>query len=124
MLYERSERYRNLAEMRPATTMRDVTTEYKEMMEAALARDAGRATKLLTEHFCRPRTSFFKATLQRRVESRPNDSILTAALCSALLYVAKTAYQGDTAIHVNHQGAYAPAWNKFYEKMNRRRRFG
>ena len=31
--------------------MRDVTTEHKKMMDAALARDAGRATKLLAEHF-------------------------------------------------------------------------
>lgn len=51
MLYDRSERYRNLAEKRPASTNRDVTVEHKEMMEAALARDAVRATKLLADHF-------------------------------------------------------------------------
>lgn len=51
MLYDRSERYRNLAEKRPASTNRDVTVEHREMMEAALARDAVRATKLLADHF-------------------------------------------------------------------------
>ena len=51
MLYDRSERYRNLAEKRSAVTKRDPNAEHKALMDAALAHDAARATQLLAEHF-------------------------------------------------------------------------
>lgn len=51
LLYDQSERYRNLAEQYTSEKNRDAAKEHRELMEAAMARDAGRATQLLAEHF-------------------------------------------------------------------------
>ncbi len=51
LLYDQSERYRNLAEQHTSGANRDAMTEHRELMDAAMARDADRATQLLGEHF-------------------------------------------------------------------------
>lgn len=51
LLYDKSERYRNLAEKQVQSRARDVGVEHRQLMEAAMARDAGAACKLLEEHF-------------------------------------------------------------------------
>ncbi len=49
ILYAQSERYRRLS-VPLAEIARDLNREHQEIMEAALARDAGRARALMTEH--------------------------------------------------------------------------
>lgn len=49
ILYAQSERYRRLS-VPLAGVARDLDREHREIMEAALARDAGRAEALMTEH--------------------------------------------------------------------------
>ena len=52
-LYEKSERYRSLAEDYTERTQRDPLTEHRELMEAALARDTPLACRELAMHFTR-----------------------------------------------------------------------
>ena len=51
LLYEKSERYRNLAERQPDSQRRDIQVEHKALMDAVMAHDADRACALLEEHF-------------------------------------------------------------------------
>jgi DNA-binding GntR family transcriptional regulator len=51
LLYDKSERYRNLAKHETRDKGRDVDTEHRALMDAAMARDAERACRLLGEHF-------------------------------------------------------------------------
>lgn len=51
MLYDKSERYRNLAERYTSEKNRDPGTEHQQLMEAAMQRDAERACHLLSEHY-------------------------------------------------------------------------
>lgn len=51
LLYDQSERYRNLAERQVSQQNRDPVKEHRVLMEAAMARDADTATRLLGEHF-------------------------------------------------------------------------
>ncbi|MDR7152030.1 DNA-binding GntR family transcriptional regulator [Hydrogenophaga palleronii] len=51
LLYDKSERYRNVAERQPGSQVRDVDTEHRRLMDAAMARDAESACKVLEEHF-------------------------------------------------------------------------
>ena len=51
LLHDQSERYRNLAEQYTSEKNRDAPKEHRELMEAAMARDAELATRLLGEHF-------------------------------------------------------------------------
>jgi len=51
LLYEKSERYRNLSAQRTRTGDRDVAAEHRKLMDAAMARDTAAACKLLAEHF-------------------------------------------------------------------------
>lgn len=52
MLYDKSERYRNLAEGRTKPGSRDTKNEHKALMEAvAMDRDADTSVRLLGEHF-------------------------------------------------------------------------
>jgi DNA-binding GntR family transcriptional regulator len=54
MLYDKSERYRSLAEGRTRPESRDTVMEHKALMEAAaMERDADKAVHLLAEHFRR-----------------------------------------------------------------------
>lgn len=50
-LYEKSERYRRLAEDYTEPRQRDLLTEHRALMEAALARDAALACRKLSVHF-------------------------------------------------------------------------
>lgn len=52
LLYDQSERYRRLS-VPLAGAKRDLVREHGEITEAAIARDVGRATTLLEEHFQR-----------------------------------------------------------------------
>ena len=54
VLFEQTERYRALSRTR-ATPTRDIHAEHHAIVEATLARDADRATELLTAHFARTR---------------------------------------------------------------------
>jgi GntR family transcriptional regulator, carbon starvation induced regulator len=51
LLYEKSERYRNLSAQRTRTGDRDIAAEHRRLMDAAMARDAATACRLLSEHF-------------------------------------------------------------------------
>jgi GntR family transcriptional regulator, carbon starvation induced regulator len=51
LLYDKSERYRNLAEHHTRPESRNTMVEHQQMMDAAMARDATEATRLLDEHF-------------------------------------------------------------------------
>lgn len=53
LLYDKSERYRNLAEPYTSVKNRDALSEHRSLMEAAMARDAALARKLLEEHYWR-----------------------------------------------------------------------
>lgn len=51
LLYEKSERYRNLSAQRTRSGGRDVAAEHRTLMDAAMARDTEAACRLLSEHF-------------------------------------------------------------------------
>lgn len=51
LLYEKSERYRNLSALRTRKGDRDIAAEHRGLMDAAMARDAATACRLLSEHF-------------------------------------------------------------------------
>jgi DNA-binding GntR family transcriptional regulator len=52
MLYDKSERYRNLAERSTRPEERDTATEHRELMQAiAMERNADKAAELLSTHF-------------------------------------------------------------------------
>lgn len=51
LLYDQSERYRNLAERYTSKQNRDPIIEHREMMDAAMSRQADKAAQLLREHF-------------------------------------------------------------------------
>ena len=51
LLYDKSERYRNLAKHKTRDRGRDVAAEHHGLMDAAMARDAEAACRLLGEHF-------------------------------------------------------------------------
>lgn len=51
LLYEKSERYRNLSAQRTRSGDRDIAAEHRTLMDAAMARDASAACSLLSEHF-------------------------------------------------------------------------
>lgn len=51
LLYDKSERYRNLAEFSPDSGTRDPASEHKALMDAVLNRDLARSTQLISEHF-------------------------------------------------------------------------
>lgn len=51
LLYDKSERYRNLAKRTTPQRGRDVSVEHRELMDAAMSRDADAACRLLGAHF-------------------------------------------------------------------------
>jgi GntR family transcriptional regulator, carbon starvation induced regulator len=51
LLYDQSERYRNLAERHTSRQNRDPVTEHRELMDAVMSRQADKAAALLAEHF-------------------------------------------------------------------------
>jgi GntR family carbon starvation induced transcriptional regulator len=51
LLYDKSERYRNLAVRTMHANDRDTVNEHKLLVDAALARDANALTSILAEHF-------------------------------------------------------------------------
>lgn len=53
LLYDQSERYRNFASTRSESSGRDVGAEHKELLDAALARDADKLGDLVAQHFAR-----------------------------------------------------------------------
>jgi DNA-binding GntR family transcriptional regulator len=63
LLYAQSERYRRLS-LSTARLERDVDAEHRALVEAALARDAGKACRLLAEHLALP------ASLVRSLEEK------------------------------------------------------
>jgi len=53
LLYDQSERYRNFAIAQTASHARDSAGEHKELLDAALGRDADTLNRLIAEHFGR-----------------------------------------------------------------------
>jgi GntR family transcriptional regulator, carbon starvation induced regulator len=53
LLYDQSERYRNFANDQRESAQRNVGAEHKDLLDAALARDASGLTQLLATHFNR-----------------------------------------------------------------------
>ena len=53
LLYDQSERYRNFAIAQSASSARDTVGEHKELLDAALGRDAEALNRLIAEHFGR-----------------------------------------------------------------------
>lgn len=51
LLYDKSERYRNLAEQHTEPKERDAASEHKELMDAAMQRDPDACCRLLSRHF-------------------------------------------------------------------------
>ncbi|VVE90480.1 GntR family transcriptional regulator [Pandoraea bronchicola] len=51
LLYDQSERYRNLAEQYTTASARDAQSEHRELVDAVMARDAALATRLLSAHY-------------------------------------------------------------------------
>ena len=71
ILYQQSERYRRISLFRKPVP-RDVHAEHQALFDAALARDTGRATTILTVHILRTLESvrhmpaeFFSARVKR-----------------------------------------------------------
>ncbi|WP_186102773.1 GntR family transcriptional regulator [Burkholderia gladioli] len=70
LLYDQSERYRNLAEQFTTEKNRDAATEHRELMEAAMARDADRAVQLIAGHFWETAGIILKAVFNDDATSR------------------------------------------------------
>ncbi len=70
LLYDQSERYRNLAEQYTTDKNRDAAMEHRELMEAAMARDADRAVQLLARHFWETTGIVLKAVFNDDATSR------------------------------------------------------
>jgi DNA-binding GntR family transcriptional regulator len=51
LLYDKSERYRNLADRATTPKDRDTVVEHRDLMDAAMSRHADKACQLLSEHF-------------------------------------------------------------------------
>jgi GntR family carbon starvation induced transcriptional regulator len=69
LLYDQSERYRNLAERYTSRQNRDPVKEHRALMEAAMARDADKASKLLGEHFWETTEIILKAVFGDSVKA-------------------------------------------------------
>lgn len=63
LLYDKSERYRNLAELKAEPGLRDVGAEHKALMEATLQRNAPFARQLIADHFWATTNILLKAGL-------------------------------------------------------------
>ncbi|MBL3961189.1 MULTISPECIES: GntR family transcriptional regulator [Burkholderia] len=70
LLYDQSERYRNLAEKYTSEKNRDAAKEHRELMEAAMARDADLAVQLLAGHFWETSGIILKAVFNDDATSR------------------------------------------------------
>ena len=63
LLYDKSERYRNLADRATKPKERDTFVEHRYLMDAAMLRDAPKACELLSEHFWETTQIILKAGL-------------------------------------------------------------
>lgn len=70
LLFDKSERYRNLAELKTEAGLRDVAKEHKGLMDAALQRNAALARELLSEHFWATTNILLKAGFATPGETR------------------------------------------------------
>ena len=76
LLYDQSERYRNFAIAQSESSGRDTTAEHKELLDAALERDAETLNRLIAEHFGRTteiirRANFDDTAASARPPGRP-----------------------------------------------------
>lgn len=76
LLFDKSERYRNLAERNNEPDQRDVASEHKALMDAVLGRDTASAQRLASEHFWATTNILLKAGLMaagtpRRISTSP-----------------------------------------------------
>ena len=63
LLYDKSERYRNLAEFKTDSSQRNVGVEHQALMDAALQRNAQLARQLIADHFWATTNILLKAGL-------------------------------------------------------------
>jgi len=61
LLYDKSERYRNVAERHTASADRDTVAEHKQLLDAAMARDADLIGRHLAEHYGRTTSIILEA---------------------------------------------------------------
>lgn len=76
LLYDQSERYRNFAIAQSESNTRDTAGEHKELLDAALGRDAEKLNLLISEHFGRTteiirRANFNKIAIAAHAPSGP-----------------------------------------------------
>lgn len=72
LLYDKSERYRNLSERHTSPQKRDTIAEHRNLMDAAMARDAAAATQLLSGHFWETTDIILEAAFGgARIEPKP-----------------------------------------------------
>lgn len=72
LLYDRSERYRNLAVPYTDRENRDPLTEHRELMEATMARDANRAKQILSDHYWKTTEIVLKSVFSDASGSGPH----------------------------------------------------
>jgi DNA-binding GntR family transcriptional regulator len=70
LLYDKSERYRNLAERQPDSQRRDIHGEHKALMDALMDHDADRACSLLEEHFWETTEIILKSSFGAPADTR------------------------------------------------------
>lgn len=78
LLFDKSERYRNLAEFKTDSGQRNVSTEHKALMDAALQKNAPLARQLIADHFWATTNILLKAglvmTQANRKPSKPTSA--------------------------------------------------
>jgi DNA-binding GntR family transcriptional regulator len=70
LLYDKSERYRNLAERQPDSQRRDIQGEHKALMDAVMAHDSDRACSLLEKHFWETTEIILKSSFGAPADTR------------------------------------------------------
>lgn len=70
LLFDKSERYRNLAEFRTDSGVRNVSVEHKALMDAALQKNAPLARQLIADHFWATTNILLKAGLVTQAANR------------------------------------------------------
>jgi len=68
LLYDKSERYRNVAERHTSSESRDTFDEHKTLLDAAMARDANLFSQHLAEHYGRTTSIILAANFQETAD--------------------------------------------------------
>ena len=79
LLFDKSERYRNLAGNNTQPNQRDIAAEHKALMDAALGRDTATAQRLISDHFWSTTNILLNAGLMTAGSSRRSPTSSTTA---------------------------------------------